>query len=406
MNLASVCDAQCTIGTNAALGFDGVNDITYVPQHPVVSGLWDFTIEFLVRTSQRSSATPILISKWRGNSGTSNDDTFSVRMQSSGVVTVQLATGNTWAWGATGSLAVNDGAWRHVAVSRRGTVVTIYVDGQPDGAGTFAGLLNWFPTPITFGNGLFYASETPGATTWFDGDMDEIRIWSVARTQGQIAAMRTVGLLGTESGLIGYWRMDEDQGSQSLFNSAAATGRALDGSLWASLLANSDDPTRLYANLSSMPYCRPCPNPPCGQANSTCASLVVNGIGTGGQGPFGVTVPRGGSVSFQWSGPANQPWVLIGSSNLVPGQALFAPTFVVDLNLSSTYLWLSGLSPGGALFFTGDMGTGYGASTFSITVPGSASGGTMHVQGIVLDSANLCSGGLGMMSTASFSILL
>lgn len=404
--IGAATNAQCVVGTNSALRFDGLDDIAYAPDHSAFAGLDDFTIEFLARTTQRST-DGILFSKWRGSSGISTDDTFSVAMSPSGILRLQLATGNSWAWAATGTRAINDGRWHHVAMTRLGAVVSLFIDGQPDGAGTFRGTLSHSSTPVTFGNGLFYSTDTPGSRTWFSGDMDEVRLWNVARTPAQIASASNTGLSGSESGLVGYWRMDEGPSVQTLFNSARSTANALDGTLGRTLLVSFDDPTRIYTGLSTMPYCRPCPNPPCGQVNSACASLVVNGIGAGAQGPFDVTVPPGGTLTLQWAGAANQPWILLGTSNLVPGQVLFSPAFVVDLNLGNVQVLLGGLDPvWGPLFTLNDLGSGYGVASFSISVPNSAVGHTLNLQGIVLDRAAVCSAGLGFMSTASFSVHL
>ncbi|MDZ7581905.1 MAG: LamG-like jellyroll fold domain-containing protein [Deltaproteobacteria bacterium] len=57
---------------------------------------------------------------------------------------------------------------------------------------------------------------TIGGTYWGDtdttnGSMDEVRIWNVARTQGEIQAALAVPLAGNESGLVGYWKFDETE---------------------------------------------------------------------------------------------------------------------------------------------------------------------------------------------------
>jgi hypothetical protein len=46
----------------------------------------------------------------------------------------------------------------------------------------------------------------------FKGQIDEVRLWSVARSREAIAAGRSL-LNGTELGLAGYWRLDEGSGS-------------------------------------------------------------------------------------------------------------------------------------------------------------------------------------------------
>jgi hypothetical protein len=51
--------------------------------------------------------------------------------------------------------------------------------------------------------------------------MDEIRIWSYARTQYQIRQTMRQTLRGNERGLVGYWDCEEDQDSDILHDKTA-----------------------------------------------------------------------------------------------------------------------------------------------------------------------------------------
>ena len=44
---------------------------------------------------------------------------------------------------------------------------------------------------------------------YFGGDIDEIRLWTVARTAAQLAATNTVQLQGNEPGLVVYYNFNE-----------------------------------------------------------------------------------------------------------------------------------------------------------------------------------------------------
>ena len=52
---------------------------------------------------------------------------------------------------------------------------------------------------------------TPGLYQW-RGDIKEVRIWNYARTEAQIEGDMFKHLVGNESGLIAYWRLNEDFG--------------------------------------------------------------------------------------------------------------------------------------------------------------------------------------------------
>lgn len=93
------------------------------------------------------------------------------------------------------------GEWHHYAVTYRTTgVIELIVDGVSRGTAT---------TPVT---SLFPVTERfevgANATDRLDGFVDDIRIWSVARDVSQIAAQRSLELLGSEPGLRAYWRLN------------------------------------------------------------------------------------------------------------------------------------------------------------------------------------------------------
>ena len=47
----------------------------------------------------------------------------------------------------------------------------------------------------------------------FNGIIDEVRIWNVARTQQEIQQYMHQQLTGTEPGLVGYWQFNEGTGN-------------------------------------------------------------------------------------------------------------------------------------------------------------------------------------------------
>lgn len=59
-------------------------------------------------------------------------------------------------------------------------------------------------TDPTFGRG--------NAGFFLDGDLDEVRVWNVVRTQSEIDANKDQRLNGDEAGLIAYWPMEEGSG--------------------------------------------------------------------------------------------------------------------------------------------------------------------------------------------------
>jgi hypothetical protein len=389
--------AQCVVGTNSGLSFTLEGQNAKIPSHPALTGFGDFTIECMYKSEgPQSGGYDTFVSRWWPSPsywfGFNSARSLQFYASTNGV-SVNL-------YSPPNFVVPIDSTWHHFAAVRQLSTLTIYYDGQVIGVGTINGTL--FNGPSSFYIGGELNSDGTVFSTATNGAIDEVRIWNIARTQAQIQSFANIGLSGGESGLAGYWRLDEGSG-QTVFNSAISTASALDGTLGSNSLPSIDDPIWASTSVSPIPYCPPCSSPPCGQVNSPCATLTVNGVGAAAQGPFNVVVPPAGSLSLNWSGPPNQPCVLVATTNLVPGQVVAAPAFVVDVNIGNFGVLFSGFDPyWGPLYFT--TSAGIGAQTYLI--PSVLSGSTLNVQGLIYDLANTCSGGVGLTTTASFSIQL
>ena len=111
---------------------------------------------------------------------------------------------------------ITDTEWHHVAASSNGSGVTFYVDGWSyTGTGTIGALatggatrqpeIGASPTGTT-GVCINYT----GNQYYFQGLMDELRIWSTARTMDQIRIYKHLTLLGNETGLYSYWQFENE----------------------------------------------------------------------------------------------------------------------------------------------------------------------------------------------------
>ena len=137
-----------------------------------------------------------------------------------------------------GNRAVNDGLWHHVAVTwdLTGTNVgtgKMYVDGV-DVTTTGAVPYNASQTDLgvfRFGPPNYQTNET--GTNFYQGSLDEIRIWNVARTAAQISANYATEIDPTSTGLVSYYRFN--QGTASGTNTSLTTVPDLTGSNTATL---------------------------------------------------------------------------------------------------------------------------------------------------------------------------
>lgn len=94
------------------------------------------------------------------------------------------------------------GTWHHVVVSKSGENITFYVDGSQVGA-TQVGVSAIYDSTAPFRVGAHGNNQS-----YFDGQIDDVRVWNVARTGAEIAADMNRELTGDEPGLVGYWKLN------------------------------------------------------------------------------------------------------------------------------------------------------------------------------------------------------
>lgn len=129
----------------------------------------------------------------------------------------------------TSSIVVNAGTYYHVAVTFNiGTETCIfYVDGSVVTSSKVAGTT--LGATLHNPNVNFRIGAKRGAASedsYFDGLIDDVRIWNDVRTATEIANNRAIEI-GTETNLKGYWKLnnaltDSSGGGNTLTNSGAA----------------------------------------------------------------------------------------------------------------------------------------------------------------------------------------
>ncbi len=179
--------------TSNGLGFDGIDDGVVLNSSLLSSNTNELTYELWLKPYQLGGFSALL-----------NHDNWST-----GYVHFQFH-GNNIGFDVNGgndnvfSYAFNTNTWYHVALVYSSTAGTLkfYVNGLLLDTVTN----NSFPSiagnvPISMGtwaNGRF-----------FNGVMDEVRIWNVARTQSEIQSNMNSELAGTETGLVAYYPFNQ-----------------------------------------------------------------------------------------------------------------------------------------------------------------------------------------------------
>ncbi len=205
-------------------GGDGNNS------HVDISGLnlnsLPYTIEMLIKSDAQQTANAGLIFNRPGNVGLQYTSGWQSTSQS---LRYMANGGDTYGQG-TETADIQEGKWHHIAVVMTSTSRTLYIDGigKTENA-TFTG--------ENFSSGKTYLGwDSDVSNRAFKGWIDEVRIWSEARTETQLMSNASSVLdPSEESNLIAYWNFDDQaQNATDLAgeNHGAINGGTYDLSDW------------------------------------------------------------------------------------------------------------------------------------------------------------------------------
>ncbi|MEV5708000.1 LamG-like jellyroll fold domain-containing protein [Actinoallomurus sp. NPDC052274] len=122
------------------------------------------------------------------------------------------------------SATVPKDSYSHIAAVFDGTTASLFVDGRPEGTGAM-------PYTEEAGASTVIGGTTAhGSTTGpFNGDVDEVRVWSRARIAAEIRENMNHRLVGNEPGLVAYYRFDEGSGATTYDQTDQAAHGTLKG---------------------------------------------------------------------------------------------------------------------------------------------------------------------------------
>ena len=227
----SDCEFGCTsdaCATNYALSFDGTDDIVTVPFASDLDVTNAFTIEAWVDATSANGGG--IASMW-GEGGL--PDKLLLQLTGGDVVGRIAVAGQT-----TVSATMPLNTWTHVALSYDGATMLLYLNGVQAGSTDIAGALPLENLPFRLG----IEDVNLGVRTFFNGSLDEVRFWNVARSAADIAANYQASISPTSTGLIAYWNFNEAQSSQTVTD---ITTHGNNGTLGADNTVASDDPVRV-----------------------------------------------------------------------------------------------------------------------------------------------------------------
>jgi gliding motility-associated-like protein len=199
--------------TNNALSFDGSND--YVVSNLNGTSVSAFTIEAFINPSNTTQSTKGIL-QWADQLSTGGP---MVLFQQNGT---QLSVYVNAGYNLTTTLSAN--TWSHIALTYSNSLYTLYVNGAS--VATYSGGLAMQSNALK----LFLGN---GYNGYWDGYMDEVRVWNFARTSSEINSYMYSDLSGTESGLMAYYNMNQGVSAgtnTSITSLIDKTANALNGS--------------------------------------------------------------------------------------------------------------------------------------------------------------------------------
>ncbi|MBN8694904.1 MAG: VCBS repeat-containing protein [Bacteroidetes bacterium] len=198
------------------LAFDGTNDYVSIPNESNFDFTSQMTVEAWIKVNAFTTAFQTIVAKGSG--------TWRIqRYASTNFIefTVNIGGINRM---AIGSRNVNDGKWHHIAGVYNGSQVVLYVDGTVDSYSSATGNIDQNNYQMSIGENLQDVGR------YFNGQIDEVRVWNYAQPAGNISSYMNKTLVGNEYGLKGYWKLDDGFTATSTAKNSSLTS-SIDGTL-------------------------------------------------------------------------------------------------------------------------------------------------------------------------------
>lgn len=189
--------------SNMAYSFNGTSSFITVNSPGLPTG--NFTYAAWIKLNSVADSTLF----YAGDGLSGNRDEFLLQIIS-GQLRLVLDRGTPIVGGA-GSITAN--TWVHVAVTRSGATNTFYVNGTSDGTGVDGSALDFNTCQLLIGVDADTGNCNGTRNEFFDGVMDDARIYNRALSQAEIQQLIEgynggVQLSSLSKGLVGYWPLN------------------------------------------------------------------------------------------------------------------------------------------------------------------------------------------------------
>lgn len=292
---------------NQALSLtNGVDGYVLVPNNPSLAPAQITCEAWVIFNTMNLSGAGVYPTILRKNSAPGQEVYFLRVQQGTGRLAWKVRLPGVASAMAVSPAALPVGTWTHVAGTWNGSIARLYINGTQVASATGTGALNDLGGDLQIGKG---DASTGGGEVW-NGLIDEVRLWSTARTPAQILSTLNWQIDG-QPGLVSAWHFNGNLADTSGPNSGSGFGT----------LAFS--PSGLNLFNGTPPY----------QVNGSAASFDLDGVQGDAFSPaivnrtFTSCAAATPQANFQ-SSFVGQPWELAytaGPAVAAPGLGIVTP---------------------------------------------------------------------------------
>ncbi len=206
-----ICFSPC----GNAMDFDGKDDKVMVFDDPTLRMAKQLTMEAWFKMGDKEQIEPRLISKGGPGIGyellltqLKSDYALEFRLPFASLKSIQ---------------PIKAGTWYHVAAVYDGQSMRLFLNGKPDCSRMAHGYIANTSYPLTLGK------SSMSNENYFQGDIDDVRVWGIARTGNDIFENFSSQVSPEAEGLVGNWLMSEGCSVQTCDNSSEGNDGYLSG---------------------------------------------------------------------------------------------------------------------------------------------------------------------------------
>lgn len=215
-NVTSIIDTPGTSTSslqdveNRSLSLDGIDDFAQLSNSSIAGGLPNSTVEMWIRSDDLLGGGQTIYS----------EDNYGGTVHYIPINSQKISF-NIWRTGGSPSnwtflnathddTGVESGTWAHVAAVLSQTEGRkLYINGELAAVDSE----NTLPTNTSVISAALGRFTNDGGGGYFDGQIDEVRVWDYARSIEEIQATQYTSFGRDQRGLIGYWNFDQADGN-------------------------------------------------------------------------------------------------------------------------------------------------------------------------------------------------